>query len=66
MKFWKWFTVRDEGGSEERIREQYHLMPDQQLDQINPDDLTDLGLKVYREELARRKELKIVANKKKQ
>ncbi len=59
MKFWKWFTIRSEGQSEERIREEYRLIPDKQLDKIVPDQLSALGLKVYREELERRKQLKV-------
>lgn len=55
MKFWKWFAFIDEGSSEERIRAEYRQIPDKHLAQIDPGVLTALGLKVYREELARRK-----------
>ncbi|HLS28161.1 MAG TPA: hypothetical protein VK041_05885 [Opitutales bacterium] len=54
MKFWKWFSFRDESTSETRIAEEYRRMPDGQLSQIDPSTLTPLSLRIYREEIARR------------
>jgi|GEM_PF-4303439 len=54
MKFWKWFAIIDEGSSEGRIRAEYATLPDRQLAAIDPGTLTALGLKCYREEVARR------------
>lgn len=57
MKFWKWFAFIDEGFSEERMRAEYRQLPDKHLAEIDPSVLTDLGLKVYREEVDRRQKV---------
>lgn len=55
MKFLKWFAFTDEGSCEKLVRAEYRQFPDKRLSQIDPSGLTPLGLKVYREEIARRK-----------
>jgi hypothetical protein len=55
MKFWKWFAFTSEGSSEEQVREEYRKLPDRYLAQLDPSTLTAVGLKIYREEVSRRK-----------
>lgn len=54
MKLNKWFAFIDEGSSEERVRGEYQQLPDKHLAAIDPGVLTDIGLRCYREEVARR------------
>lgn len=61
MKFLKWFI--EDAASEENIRKEYSQLPDRKLLSLNVSELTPVGLKCYREEMARRDLANPIASK---